>query len=422
MKNIRKAILAVCIGILGSLALQAQSNTNTAYGGEALISNTSGFKNSAFGYQALQNNTSGANSAFGYQALQNNTGGDDNSAFGGLAMQNNTTGHDNSAFGDYALQLNTTGFADSAFGHMALQLNTTGDFDSAFGLAALEYNTTGSNNTAIGYTALWNNTSGSYNTAFGSGALLDNQTGGQNTAVGFDALYANTGTNNTASGYNALYSTTGNSNTGFGTYALYNNTTGIYNIGVGMFSGYYNPVGSNFNIDIGNYGSGNDNGVIRIGTPGWESSFYAAGINGVGVSGGIPVYINSNGQLGTVNSSIRFKEDVHDMAAASDGLMKLRPVTYRYKKAYADGSKPVDYGLIAEEVAEVYPDLVVKNSDGQIQTVQYQKLTPMLLNEVQKEHKQLEEQKTTIQELEKRLAALEAALPSVKPEANTETK
>ncbi|MGA7830960.1 MAG: tail fiber domain-containing protein [Terracidiphilus sp.] len=422
MKNIRKAILAVCIGTLGSLALQAQSNTNTAYGGEALISNTSGFKNSAFGYQALQNNTSGANSAFGYQALQNNTGGDDNSAFGGLAMQNNTTGHDNSAFGDYALQLNTTGFADSAFGHMALQLNTTGDFDSAFGLAALEYNTTGSNNTAIGYTALWNNTSGSYNTAFGSGALLDNQTGGQNTAVGFDALYANTGTNNTASGYNALYSTTGNSNTGFGTYALYNNTTGIYNIGVGMFSGYYNPVGSNFNIDIGNYGSGNDNGVIRIGTPGWESSFYAAGINGVGVSGGIPVYINSNGQLGTVNSSIRFKEDVHDMAAASDGLMKLRPVTYRYKQPYDDGSKPVDYGLIAEEVAEVYPDLVVKNADGQIQTVQYQKLTPMLLNEVQKEHKQLEEQKTTIQELEKRLAALEAALPSVKPEADSETR
>jgi hypothetical protein len=203
-----------------------------------------------------------------------------------------------------------------------------------------------------------------------------------------------------------------------------------------MFSGYYNPVGSNFNIDIGNYGSGNDNGVIRIGTPGWESSFYAAGINGVGVSGGIPVYINSNGQLGTVNSSIRFKEDVHDMAAASDGLMKLRPVTYRYKKAYADGSKPVDYGLIAEEVAEVYPDLVVKNSDGQIQTVQYQKLTPMLLNEVQKEHKQLEQQAATIQQqaatidkqsetiqalqtqlaalplLEKRLAALEAAQPS----------
>jgi septal ring factor EnvC (AmiA/AmiB activator) len=124
------------------------------------------------------------------------------------------------------------------------------------------------------------------------------------------------------------------------------------------------------------------------------------------------------------------------MAAASDGLMKLRPVTYRYKKAYADGSKPVDYGLIAEEVAEVYPDLVVKNADGQIQTVQYQKLTPMLLNEVQKEHKQLEEQaekiqrqeksveeqQETIKQLQKRLAALEAAQPSSASELRSTTK
>jgi hypothetical protein len=116
--------------------------------------------------------------------------------------------------------------------------------------------------------------------------------------------------------------------------------------------------------------------------------------------------IDSNGQLGTVNSSIRFKEDVHDMAAASEGLMRLRPVTYRYKEPYADGSKPIDYGLIAEEVADVYPDLVARDADGQIQTVQYQKLTPMLLNELQKEHKLLEQQAETIQQLQKQLAAL----------------
>ena len=139
--------------------------------------------------------------------------------------------------------------------------------------------------------------------------------------------------------------------------------------------------------------------------------------------------IDSNGQFGTVNSSIRFKEDVHDMAAASDGLLRLRPVTYRYKQPYADGSKPVDYGLIAEEVAEVYPDLVVKGADGQIQTVQYQKLTPMLLNEVQKEHKLLEQQEETVQQqaetiqlLEKRLAALEAMMPSTKAEAQLAEK
>jgi cell fate (sporulation/competence/biofilm development) regulator YmcA (YheA/YmcA/DUF963 family) len=152
-----------------------------------------------------------------------------------------------------------------------------------------------------------------------------------------------------------------------------------------------------------------------------------------GVKDAIEVMIDQNGQLGTVNSSIRFKEDVHDMAAASDGLMRLRPVTYRYKQPYADGSKPIDYGLIAEEVAEVYPDLVVKDADGQIQTVQYQKLTPMLLNELQKEHRLLEQQAETIQQLqqqlaalpllEKRLAALEAAQPSsTMLESRLETK
>jgi hypothetical protein len=173
-----------------------------------------------------------------------------------------------------------------------------------------------------------------------------------------------------------------------------------------------------------------------------------------GAKDAIEVMIDENGQLGTVNSSIRFKEDVRDMAAASDGLMRLRPVTYRYKQPYADGSKPIDYGLIAEEVAEVYPDLVVKNADGQIQTVQYQKLTPMLLNEVQKEHKLLEQQEKTIEQqsetiqrqeqsaaqqaetiqrlekqlsalplLEKRLAALEAAQPSsTMLESRLETK
>lgn len=145
------------------------------------------------------------------------------------------------------------------------------------------------------------------------------------------------------------------------------------------------------------------------------------------MSGGVPVYINSSGQLGTVNSSIRFKEDVHDMGDASSGIFRLRPVTYRYKQPYVDGSKPIDYGLIAEEVAKVYPDLVVKAADGQIQTVQYQKLTPMLLNELQKQHQLLEQQQQviaqqgeairelkeqqaeTMQMLEKRLAVLEAA-------------
>lgn len=153
-------------------------------------------------------------------------------------------------------------------------------------------------------------------------------------------------------------------------------------------------------------------------------------MDGVGISGGVAVYINSSGQLGTVNSSIRFKEDVHDMDDASSAIYRLRPVTFRYKQPYADSSRPVEYGLIAEEVAKVYPDLVVKGANGKIQTVQYQKLTPMLLNELQKQHRILQRMKKTIEQqeqtiqllqtrqagaiqaLEKRLAALERAQAS----------
>ena len=136
--------------------------------------------------------------------------------------------------------------------------------------------------------------------------------------------------------------------------------------------------------------------------------------------------IDSAGQLGTVSSSARFKEDIHDMGDASDKLMDLRPVTYRYKQAYKDGSKPIDYGLIAEEVAQVYPDLVVKGADGKVETVQYQKLTPMLLNELQKQAEENREQAEEISQqavqnkqqadkirsLEQRLAAIEALLPA----------
>jgi TolA-binding protein len=145
------------------------------------------------------------------------------------------------------------------------------------------------------------------------------------------------------------------------------------------------------------------------------------------------VMIDTNGQLGTISSSRRFKEDIQDMGDASSSLMRLRPVTYRYKQPYADGSKPLDYGLIAEEVAEVYPDLVVTNKDGQVQTVQYQKLTPMLLNELQKQNQHTQQQDETIRQqqeqnrqqqeqirkLEARLAALEAMLSGKAPTTAT---
>ena len=164
---------------------------------------------------------------------------------------------------------------------------------------------------------------------------------------------------------------------------------------------------SNNNIEIGNAGTASDNGAIRIGN-GNNTSFYAAGIFGINTDlmNAVTVFVDSVGQLGTINSSRRFKEDIQDMDDASSGLLRLRPVTYRYQRPYADGSKPIDYGLIAEEVAEVYPDLVVKGADGQIETVQYQKLTPMLLNEVQKDHE-------IILSLQAQVAALQKALKTV---------
>jgi hypothetical protein len=287
----------------------------------------------------------------------------------------------------------------------------------------LNSNTTGSQNTGVGLWPLYANTTGQGNVGLGPWALFQSTEGNSNVAAGIASLYNNLN---------------GSNNVALGQWALGSNEIGSNNIAIGGYAGYNNFAGYSNNIDIGNQGSSNDNGVVRIGTAGSQQFFYVSGVFGVASSLGnaVDVMIDSNGQLVTKNSSIRFKEDVHDMAAASDGLMKLRPVTYRYKKAYADGSKPVDYGLIAEEVAEVYPDLVVKNADGQIQTVQYQKLTPMLLNEVQKEHKQLEEQaekiqrqeksveeqQETIKQLQKRLAALEAAQPSSASELRSTTK
>ena len=252
----------------------------------------------------------------------------------------------------------------------ALTQNNTG-----FGIATLQSITTGSANTANGRAALSDNTSGIENTGNGRGALLTNTTGNFNTASGSQALSQNiNGNSNIAVGYQAAFNVSG---------------------------------GNSNNIHIGSLGFSADSGTIRIGTPASQLSFFAAGIRGVttGNNDAIPVMIDSAGQLGTVSSSRRFKEDIADMGEASRDLMRLRPVVYRYKKPFADGSKPIQYGLIAEEVQEVYPDLVAHSADGQIETVKYQVLDSMLLNEVQRQQDQ-------IRSLEERLAKLEAALAS----------
>jgi hypothetical protein len=292
----------------------------------------------------------------------------------------------------------STGNRNTALGEYALSSNTSGSDNTAVGAEACFYNTSGSSNTGIGSFALGSNTTGLVNTAVGSGALPSNTTGDANSAFGVNAMDFNTsGSNNTAIGTLSLFSvTTGSNNTALGASAL-NNTTGSGNIGIGKTAGTNIGSGSN-NIDIGNNAPGNESDTIRIGNT--QTKAFLAGVNGATSASGTAVYVNSSGQLGTVTSSRRFKEDVEDMGAASRDLMKLRPVTFHYKAPYDDGTHLLQYGLIAEEVAQVYPDLVQYDDKGKPFTVRYQALNTMLLNELQKQQTQLAEQEARIQRLE----------------------
>ncbi|HYK58171.1 MAG TPA: tail fiber domain-containing protein [Bryobacteraceae bacterium] len=261
--------------------------------------------------------------------------------------------------------------------------------NTAFGIGALSSNTTGLDNTAVGAAAMSQNTTGFYNAAFGNRSMLSATTGSGNTAVGDDAMaFSGSGSNNTAIGFQALP----------------NNGAGNNNIAIGVVAGSAVTAGNN-NNDIGNQGASSDNNVIRIGDPMTQSSFFATGIRGVatGSNNAIPIVIDSNGQLGTVSSSRRFKEAIQDMGDASRAILDLRPVTFRYRTPFDDGSKPIQYGLVAEEVADVFPDLVARSADGQIETVKYQVLDALLLHE-------LHRQEAEIRALKERLVRLETAL------------
>jgi hypothetical protein len=325
-----------------------------------------------------------ATGTFTADASASNGGTGGNTAVGSNTLAYLTSGYNNAANGAFALDLNTTGYNNTADGAFALFANTTGNDNTANGFEALKFNGTGSDNTAEGYKALHSNTTGIENTASGNLALYSNTTGYDNIASGGFALYQNT---------------TGYGNIAIGVSAGYSLQTGIYNLLLGAGAGSSYLSNESDNIDIGSPGVAGDFGVTRIGSNG--SATYIDGIRAVttGKNDAIQVLIDSNGQLGTASSSRRYKEDIHDMGDASDGLLRLRPVTFHYKKPYADGSKPIQYGLIAEEVADVYPDLVVRGKDGQIETVQYYKLDAMLLNEVQRQAKARAADRIEIEEL-----------------------
>jgi hypothetical protein len=311
-------------------------------------------------------------------------------AEGTKALQSLTTGSANTAVGWFSLGSVTTDSFNTAFGAGTLALNT-GDNNTATGAAALLVNTTGSNNTATGLQALFNNTSGSNNTATGLQALFDNTTGSANTANGASALASNTAGNfNTATGASALFQNAGGSfNTAIGLQALSNSQTGNNNTVVGAQAGGGIVTASNV-ICIGDGVTGADVG----------NTCFIGNIRGTTTqnANAIPVLIDSVGQLGTLSSSRRYKTDIKPMDKASEAILALKPVSFRYK-VHKDTTP--QFGLIAEEVAEVNPDLVVRDEKGDIYTVRYDAVNAMLLNEFLKEHNKVEEQQATITQLKK---------------------
>src|SRR5207253_1501714 len=323
----------------------------------------------------------GDNTAEGTDALFSLTTGTENTAIGFDALYSNTTGDSNTATGSQALLSNTTGVRNTADGFAALQTNTTGERNTATGRAALVNNITGNNNTADGHDALFSNTTAIRNTATGSFALFSNTTGPNNTAIGYFALFSNT---------------TGNSNTANGYDALLNNTTGVGNIALGNFAGSNLTTGDN-NIDIGNQGVAAEANTIRIGARGTQTQTFIAGVTGAAVIG-VAVKVNAAGQVGTAPSSQRFKTEIKPMDKSSEAILALKPVTFHYKKEL-DPEGILQFGLVAEEVEKVNPDLVARDAQGKIYTVRYEAVNAMLLNEFLKEHRTVQEQKATIAQL-----------------------
>ena len=310
-------------------------------------------------------------------------------------------------------------------------LNTAEGTDALFSLS------TGSGNTAAGFDTLYDNTTGNLNTAAGANALFSNTTGVENTAIGFDALNINTtgnhntatgvfvlginstGNNNTADGYGALFhNTTGNSNTAIGRHALFKNTIGDENIALGVSAGSALTIGNN-NIDIGNGGLAGEANTIRIGATGTQTNTYIAGISGVTVAGGVGVIVDANGHLGTAVSSERFKDSIKPMDKASEAILALKPVSFSYKHELDPAGIP-QFGLVAEEVEKVNPDLVARDEQGKPYTVRYEAVNAMLLNEFLKEHAKVEQLKkdfeSKIAEQQKQIAALAAGLQKVSAE------
>jgi hypothetical protein len=377
-------------------------NGNTAEGDNALLNlTTGGGFNTAVGFYSLQAVTDGQlNTAIGAGALALTTG-DRNTATGAGALLSNMEGDDNTAIGAFALVNNTLGFNNTAVGASAMVSNTEGRHNTAVGVRALYSNTEGRYNTAVGRLTLESNTDGGGNTGIGNDVLPFNTSGVQNTAIGFQSLFSNM---------------TGNSNVAIGALALAHNN-GRVNTALGYFAGFHLTTG-NFNIDIAADGVAGESNTTRIGTANFVSRAFIAGIRGVttGNNDAVPVVIDSAGQLGTVSSSSRFKTDIKPIEKASESILSLQPVSFRYK-AHKDTTP--NFGLIAEEVARVNPDLVIYDADGKPYTVRYDAVNAMLLNEFLKEHRKVQELETNGVRQQKQIEELTAGLQRVTAQIET---
>jgi endosialidase-like protein len=369
-------LLLICFGVLPSA--QAVSpppdgdypGGNTAEGLNALLELASGTYNTGVGWFSLESVTTGSlNTGVGAGTLALDTASQ-NTAIGAGALLNNTTGPTNTATGAFALFTNTIGEGNTANGQSALSSNTTAIFNTAMGAEALNNNTTGPGNTAIG-----------------GGALQSNTTGGHNTALGYSA--------------------------GGGL------TTGDFNVAVGENAGENLSGSDSNNIDIGYnvVGVAGESNTIRIGN-GKITGTYISGISGQTAAGGAAVFVNANGKLGTLTSSKRFKDEIKPMDKASEAIFSLKPVTFRYKKEI-DPASTRQFGLVAEEVEKINPDLVVRDETGKVNSVRYEQVNAMLLNEFLKEHRKVQEQEAAIAQLKSTVTKQEEAIAQLRKDFET---
>jgi hypothetical protein len=303
----------------------------------------------------------------------------------GLRALENATGSANSAFGWFSLFSNTDGSFNTAVGAGSLLFNNGGE-NTAVGAATLLFNTSGGANNAVGSTALLNNDSGFFNNAVGRGALAANVDGSQNNALGDLALNANT---------------SGSFNTALGDDALFNCVDGSNNVAVGDEAGTSIVSASNM-VAIGAPGAGP---FADISNTCFIASIFDQPVSDAGTAQ--DTYVDQFNVLGFLPSSQRFKHDIKPMDKASEAILALKPVTFKYN---SDKTGKTQYGLIAEQVAEVAPDLVFRNKDGQINTVRFEQLGSMLLNEFLKEHKKVQALEATVAQQQKGMEVLTAQL------------